>query len=144
MSRIIDNKIKQEESRKNKLLFLKRYYPLRQIAFGPFGHIIIATDTFTNKYVILQLADNKNRNDIVKESINIMKDLKCKYCFQLYEAGQNEIITYGIYSCNILMRLSTVIQSLPNKRMKPSLAVKYASQLFHLMSYVILYLCIDI
>ena len=49
MSQIIDRKIKQEEARNNKnVLFMKRYYPLRQIAFGPFGHIVLGNDTLNN------------------------------------------------------------------------------------------------
>eukprot|EP01083_Nonionella_stella_P108172 314316_1 len=136
MSHVIEQKIKDETQRNNKLLFLNQYYPLRQIAFGPFGHIVLANDTFKNKNVILQLAHTHNMKHTVTESMQIMKDIKCKYCFQLMHNGRNEVLTYAVYSCDIWMRLSNVMALLPDKRMEEPLAVVFASQLLDLMSSV--------
>ena len=128
--------MKQNESETNNSLFLNRYYPTRQIAFGPFGHIIIAQDMLKTKDVILQLVENTNLNPVVKKSIDIIKDFKCEYCLKLIEHGHTHSITYAVYSCNILMKLSDLIMLLPNKRMNESLAVKFAIQLLDVMSYV--------
>ena len=55
------NKVKQLKSfiDPNKLL-LQRYYPLRQIGFGPYGHILYVRDIKKNKYFIIQVSSITN------------------------------------------------------------------------------------